>query len=120
MIIRIDSLAVLSRDPSCLAHGGNGGYQAINLAALAGAQRIVLLGFDMKFRQGQKNWHPGYPIKTPERHIKQWIPRFRELAAELRHDGVQVLNASEETALDAFERRPIADVLPHPNEEGKP
>lgn len=115
-VMRLDTRGVLSRDPERLAHGGNGGYQAINLAALAGARRIVLLGYDMKHKAGRSNWHKGHPIKSPERWVKGWIPRFRELAAELKKDGVEVINASEETALDAFPRRPIAELLPDPQD----
>lgn len=115
-VLRSDSLIVYSRDPERLASGGNGGYQAINLAALAGAARIVLLGYDMKHKAGRQNWHKGHPIKSPDRWVRQWIPRFRELAAELKADGVEIFNASEETALDAFPRRPIAELLPHPGD----
>ena len=111
----MDDNAVLSRNPERLAHGGNGGYQAINFAALAGARRIVLLGFDMKYQAGRANWHKDHKIKSaPERRVVQWRPRFRELAGELIKDQVQVINASDETALDAFPRRHIAEVLPDP------
>lgn len=116
-IIRVNSRLVLSRDPAQLASGGNSGYQAINLAALAGAQRIVLLGFDMKRTDGRANWHAGHKITPPPRKLAEWIPRFRELAAELRREGIHVMNASEETALDAFERRPIAELIDLPSEE---
>lgn len=112
--LQIASLEILSRRPTHLAHGGNSGYQAVNLAALAGAERIVLLGFDMTHRGSRGNWHDQHRVKTPRRYVEQWIPRFRELAAELKRDGVEVLNASEETALDAFPRRPIAELLPEP------
>lgn len=97
-----------------LAHGGNGGYQAINLAALAGAERIILLGYDMKHDGKRSNWHDGHPVKTRDRLIRGWIPQFRRLADELTKDGVQVINASEDTALDAFPRRPIAELLADP------
>lgn len=35
-----------SRDPACIHYGGNSGFQAINLATLWGAARVLLLGFD--------------------------------------------------------------------------
>jgi hypothetical protein len=68
----------------------------------------------MKHDGKRSNWHAGHPIKTRDRLIRGWIPRFRDLAAELKKDGVEVINASEETALDAFPRRPIAELLPDP------
>lgn len=73
----------------------------------------------MKHQAGRTNWHKPHPIKTPERWVKQWIPRFRDLAAELKKDGLEVRNASEETALDAFPRCPIADLLPDPLDQQK-
>jgi hypothetical protein len=111
-MLHIDPLARISRDPKKLAHGGNGGYQAINLAALAGAARIVLLGYDLKDTGGKPNWHAEHKVKRPERAMRGWPARYRELAAELKADGVEVINASEETVLDAFPRRPLAELLP--------
>jgi hypothetical protein len=109
--LHIAPLVALSRDARSLAHGGNGGYQAINLAYLAGAARIVLLGYDMKHRDGRQNWHAEHKVKVPERRIKSWLPAYRSLALELAGAGVEVFNASEETALEAFPRRPIAELL---------
>jgi hypothetical protein len=68
----------------------------------------------MKWKGGRQNWHPGHKIKSPDRWVRQWIPRFRELNKELKADGIEVINASEETALDAFPRQPIAELLPDP------
>lgn len=102
----------LSRDPARLATGGNGGYQAINLAALSGARRIVLLGFDMRYIGGKQNWHKGHPVKSPERWVNRWLPNFRGLAKELAKDKVDVVNATPESALDAFRKAPIAELLP--------
>lgn len=116
-ILRRADIAVFSDDPARLALGGNGGYQAINLAALAGAARIVLLGFDMQYRNGRQNWHSGHKVKTPERWLKNWRSNFRPLATELEKRHIEIINASEETALDAFPRRPIAELLPDPADE---
>jgi hypothetical protein len=84
-------LGVISRDPGTLAHGGNGGYQAINLAALAGAERIILLGYDMKH---------GRPLElacrasdqdagSPDPRLDPAIPRARRRAQERRRRGHQ-------------------------------
>ena len=37
-----------SFDPACIHYGSNSGFQAVNLAILFGAKRIVLVGFDMR------------------------------------------------------------------------
>jgi hypothetical protein len=68
----------------------------------------------MKHKAGRSNWHGWHPVKTPERYVKQFIKNFPPLAAELKRDGIEVINASEETALEAFPRRPIAELLPDP------
>jgi hypothetical protein len=39
----------LSADPSVIHHGHGGGYSMVNLAYLMGAERIVLLGYDLAY-----------------------------------------------------------------------
>lgn len=68
----------------------------------------------MKHKGGRANWHAGHPVKTPARYVEQFRKNFDPLAGELKRDGVEVINASEETALKAFPRRPIAELLPDP------
>lgn len=80
---------VLSRDRTQVAIGGNSGYGAINLAYLLGATLIHLIGFDMD------------PSTKPI--FRQWIPKFRDLAAVLRDLQVQVLNHNPRSCIDAFE-----------------
>ena len=91
--------------------GGNSGYQAINLAYLWGAQRIVLLGYDMQKTGGQSHWfgdHPqGLNRNSP---YAEWVKRFDRLATDLRDEGVEVFNATRETALTCFPRTPIEEI----------
>ena len=49
----------LSEKPNCLHTGSNGGYQAVNIATLAGAKRVVLLGYDMRFHGKRSHFHAG-------------------------------------------------------------
>lgn len=94
--------------------GNNSGYQAINLAFLEGAKRIVLLGYDMQHTGGRHHWHADHP-----RHLGNFNPgmpelcrpKFTPLAADLARAGVEVVNASRETALTCFTRQPLAEVL---------
>lgn len=93
--------------------GGNSGYQVINLAYLWGARRIVLLGYDMQPTGGRSHWHGDHPwkaagVKPPTR---SWLPRFSKLAADLAAEGVEVINATRETALRCFPRADLEDVL---------
>jgi hypothetical protein len=96
----------LGRD--CIHFGGNSGYQAINLAYLWGASRIVLLGFDCKPVDGKHHWFGQHPAGlTQIQPYDLWLKHFNQLAEELRAEGVQVINCSSDTALTCFERKPI-------------
>lgn len=89
--------------------GGNSGFQAINLAFLFGARRIVLLGFDMSDEAGI-HWHGAHlnGLHNPNRdNFKRWRKALGELAVDLELEGVEVVNASRETALECFKRTRI-------------
>lgn len=106
----------LSLDPLKLCLGGNSGYQAINLAVLMGATRILLLGYDMKPGAGGKqHWHADHPMKmrSPYQTFQHAYPT---LVAPLKAAGVTVLNCSRSTVLTCFERQPIEDALAVPVE----
>ena len=82
--------------------GSNSGYQAINLAYHFGVRRIVLLGFDQNILAGESHVHGGYGM-APEsvQHVLQarMLPFFAHLVKPLAKAGVEVLNASPESAL---------------------
>lgn len=92
--------------------GGNSGYQAVNLAYLWGARRIVLLGYDMQHTGGASHWHGDHPwkkgVKPP---VHTWLPRFTQLAEDLEREGVEVVNATRHTALKCFPRQPLEEVV---------
>jgi hypothetical protein len=104
----------LSLDPQALATGQNGGYQAINFAVLAGARRIVLLGYDGRFgADGRGHWfgeHP-QPYATRQQELEMYVKNFRGLPQPLADAGVEVLNASPGTAIDAFRKVTLDDAL---------
>lgn len=87
-------------------YGANSGYQAINLAYLFGAKKIILLGFDCK--RGPKNEshhhgdHPG-PLNK-DMPIHTWRKAFPQLSADLKAEGVEVVNATRDTALECFNK----------------
>jgi hypothetical protein len=89
--------------------GGNSGYQAVNLAFLFGAAKIVLLGFDMK---GGSHWHGDHPGAlnrgVPTRAFAKAFPA---LADDLKSEGVEVLNATRDTALECFPKIDLEDAL---------
>jgi len=87
-------------------YGANSGYQAINLAYLFGAKKMILLGFDMKRGEDKKShWHGDHPGSlNTSMPIHTWIKNFRKLAEDLREEKVEVVNASRETALECFNK----------------
>lgn len=99
----------LNKNPNKINQGQSGGYQAINIAYHAGAKKIVLLGFDAKGGHHHGDHPPGIAARSP---FKAWIENFRGLAADLKAEGVEVVNCSEGTAIDAFPVRPLEEVCP--------
>ncbi|WP_354398298.1 hypothetical protein [Variovorax sp. OAS795] len=82
-------------DPHCIRSGGNSGYQAVHVAAQAGAARILLCGFDM----GGAHWHDA---PAPAAHLfATWIERFQTLADALRGQ-VEILNCTPGSAMKCF------------------
>lgn len=92
--------------------GGNGGYQAVNLAFLMGFKKIILLGFDMQRTGGKTHFHGDHHgMNNPYDNLfRQWIQNFDLMAKDLRAAGVEVLNATRETALTCFPRISVLDI----------
>lgn len=111
--------------PDMVSWNSNSGAAAISVAAHAGAKRIILLGFDMK--QGvdkSKHWHRLYqPIITPaeakrkgvilhqrmpfDRHLKC----FPTIAKEAAERGIEILNASPDSAITVFPKYSVKELL---------
>jgi hypothetical protein len=92
--------------------GANSGYQAINLAYLWGARRIILLGYDCKRIEGKSHWFGEHQNGLSRNHpLDTWRRNFPQLAADLKAEGVEVLNCSPDSALDCFEKVELATAL---------
>lgn len=108
--IRGEAAAGLGKDR--IHFGENSGYQAINLAYLFGAVRIVLLGFDMQNKGQLTHWHGDHPLQlNRECPVRSFIKKFPALANDLKSEGVEVINATRETALDCFPKMELEDAL---------
>lgn len=88
--------------------GGYSGYQALNLAYLRGARRIIMLGYDMQGTHWFGN-HPS-PLRNPP-IIRKWIPHFGELYRDLKNEGVELINCTRNTAIDCVPQAVLRDVL---------
>jgi hypothetical protein len=93
-------------------YGENGGYQAINIAYLLGAKRIVLLGYDMYPSGGKLHFFGNYPGELNSGcDFAAWRGKFDRLATDLEAEGVEVINCTRETALKCFPRGDIRQCL---------
>lgn len=93
--------------------GSNSGFQAINVAVQLGASRVVLLGYDMQLGpKGRSHWFGKHPRGLQkDACFSSFRSAFNSMVKPLRQAGVEVLNCSRETALTAFPRAALADVL---------
>lgn len=99
--------------------GGNSGYQAVNLAFLRGAHKIILLGYDMQRTNGMTHWHGDHPGNLSKHSpVESWVQRFKAMALDLKQRGIVVLNASRETALPWFPRESLERALSYEHSMG--
>jgi hypothetical protein len=61
---------------------------------------------------GEFHWHGRHP-KNLDRScpVKSWAKNFPALADDLRAEGVEVINATRETALECFPRMGLEEAL---------
>lgn len=104
----------LSLEPGVLAtaHGKNSGFQALNIAALAGAKKIILLGFDGRpAADGREHFHGGHPRPTPAHFYEAMRKGFSAAENEIKAAGVRVINCSPGSAIDSFPKMKIEEAL---------
>jgi hypothetical protein len=100
-----------STDPAVIHYGHSSGFQAVNLAILFGAKRIVLVGFDMRKVGGSSHYFGEHakPLRNPS-SFGAFIRAF-EAAAKAMPPGVTIENATPGSALRAFPIMPLQEAL---------
>lgn len=101
----------LSEQPNGIRTGTNGGYQALNIATLSGARRVLLLGYDMHFPGGKSHWHAGHPRKVPEQHYSGYARRFATIVQDVKRLGVEVINVTPGSKITCFPFLPLEQAL---------
>lgn len=98
-----------SQDPGMIKTGSNSCYQALNIAILAGAKRIIFLGLDGK-SSGKKHWFGDHPdgSEAPYASMRE---QFRNAARWCAEHGITVLNCSPGSAIDCFPLMALEDAL---------
>lgn len=95
----------LSEDPEVVHYGYHSGFQALNLAVNSGASRILLSGFDMRFRDGASHWHGDHPssLRNPRERVLVDMTRvYARALPALKARGVEVVNCTPGSAIQAF------------------
>jgi hypothetical protein len=103
--------AGFSTDPAVIHYGNNSGFQAVNLAILFGAKRVVLVGFNMRREGNQEHFFGSHP--APLRRASsfgQFIAAFNEAAKQMPR-GVEIINATSGSALGCFPYMPLQEAL---------
>lgn len=100
--------------PGVVGSGGNSGFQALNLVAQFGAKRIVLIGFDMHGADGL-HWYghnKGKDMRNPsDGSYLRWRKAFAKNAGRLERMGIEIINASPNSALSCFEKCELTEVI---------
>jgi hypothetical protein len=99
-----------SLNSGAIHYGGSSGFQAINLTILFGATRIVLVGFDMKARDGKRYFFGNHPTSVAAPHYGGNLWRF-DWAAKRLPPHITILNATPGSALKCFPRMSLDEAL---------
>lgn len=110
--VKRKDVAGISSDPNYVHWNKNSGTSAINLAYLLGASRVVLLGFDMQPIEGQNNWHSNHKFVTrPVIYTQNFLPCFAKVAEDAKRLNLEILNATEKSAIIDFRIVKLEEVL---------
>lgn len=110
-IVNCNHSLELSRDQSAVSSGWNSAFQALNLAVLQGASRILLLGLDLRDDHGAHffgDHPPGLQKRSP---YATFIKAFMSAAPVLAEMGVEVINCSQTSALHCYPKMSVEDAI---------
>lgn len=92
--------------------GQNSGGAAVNLAVHLGARRIVLLGYDCGVPGSKRHFFGDHPRNLSQiSPYPTWRTAFETMRAPLDALGIEVVNCSRSTSINAFRCAPLAEVL---------
>jgi hypothetical protein len=93
--------------PNKIGWNKSSGAAAINVAYHLGAERIVLLGYDMRFINDKKNWKPHVREHTHMNSYGNFLKGFDAIKKDVEKLDLEILNATPDSALKAF---PMVDI----------
>lgn len=113
VIIEDPKSNVLSFVPGTVGAGGNSGFQAFNLAVQFRATGILLIGLDLRLDRGD-HWHGRHPqpLCNPDSfNIRRWVSVFERTTGITKNLGIDVVNASPNSALTTFPKLTVEQTL---------
>jgi hypothetical protein len=112
LVLRLLKENGVSFDPKGIATAANSGGAAINVAVHLGAKKVVLVGYDLG--PSGRRYHFNDPPsggQKPGSQYEAFRARISTMAEPLKAAGIDVVNCSRKTRLEAFRRQPLEAVL---------
>lgn len=96
-------LAFPRRGAAFIWQGRSSGHTAISLAIAMGAARVIMLGYDMRVVDGREHCHAEYSGKRDlGQYASDFVPAFSGWNRAALKSGVQILNATPDSAVREF------------------
>jgi len=112
--IEYDPKIIWSDKQGLIASGGNSGFQAINLAYLHGAERIILLGYDMGYKSQKHFFDKTHKRDSRNSDYHKWLEHFEKASKVI---PIEIINCTRETSLECFPRMSLEDAFSLPPKE---
>ena len=87
----------------------NSGASAINVAYHLGAERVLLIGFDMRTVNGKSHFHNRYPSTTRDPYARH-LQCFPQIARDAEALGLEIINCTIGSAIKEFPIVNIGDI----------
>lgn len=111
-VIQSTNKTGISFDSKQIYTGWNSGFQALNLAVIQGASRVLLLGVDLAALGGRRHWFGDHPGRmNRDSPFAEFRRRFTLAAPALEEAGIGVVNCSLRSTLTCFPKMTVAEAL---------
>lgn len=103
-------VAGINDNPERIHHGYSGGFQALQIARMMGAQQVILLGYDYG-ATGQSHGAPTQFTDSWSDHALMARSFSPGVAEKLANEGIEVINCTRATTIGVFRFARIDEVL---------
>lgn len=109
-MLRQQGTSGMSENADEICTGCNSGHQAINIAALAGGNPILLLGYDAQKTDGRAHYFGNHPDLT-EAPYANMVIELRKAMPYFERNKIRLLNATPQSALTFLPKVSLIDFL---------